>query len=872
MLSHDVRKRFIEYFKKQSHTFVPSTSVIPQNDPTLLFNNAGMNQFKDVFLGENKRDYKRAVSCQKCIRVGGKHNDLENVGHTSRHLTFFEMMGNFAFNDYFKKEAIGFAWDVATHIFDLDPKRIWVSVYKDDDESYEYWQKHIDTNRIVKFGEEENYWTMGEIGPCGPCSELLYDRGEKYSSATTPYEDITGERYLEFWNLVFMDSSKSRDGKISPLPSKNIDTGCGLERLVSLKMGVNNIFLTDILFSLIQEIERLSKKKYDDEDQYTAPAFHVIADHIRTLSFAIADGAQPGNIERGYVLRKILRRASRYGKTLGFNKPFLAPIASKLTDIMGQDYPELAQSKSRIEEILTTEEEAFHRTLKRGGNLLNQVIEKSKDKISGEDAFKLKDTYGFPIEEILLLAKDSNLSVDLATFNKLEEKAKQLSKKAMKTHSQQFHKNFFDDFTKTHTCKFTGYEKEKDESIIIGIIVDNEFVDTIKENQEGIIILDKTPFYAENGGQIADSGTIHKKSSIFSVEDCQNPYGNVIIHIGKVKRGEFTKQEHVLAEINKEKRQKISNNHTATHLLHWALREILGEHIKQTGSIVDDKHLRFDFNNHKALTKEQIREIENLVNNKIRQNLYVKTHIKSFSEVQKDPSIIQFFQEKYQDNVRVIDIDFSKELCGGTHACRLGNIGLFKIEKESSIAAGIRRIEALTGEDAEKFVQQKEDLIGKISKDLKTDENKLETRVLSFIDENHDLIKQLKEIRKSQVNTTFATLLEKNKKIKDFNFLAEYVDIPSEEMPSLADKLLEKLSPAIVVLATTKNNRCQFIIKISENIVKKGIFANELIKQISPIIQGGGGGKKDSAQAGGVKVDKIFEAIETIKAFIEEKC
>lgn len=459
MISQDIRRAFLNYFKSQGHRIVPSSPVIPHDDPTLLFINAGMNQFKDVFLGRSKRDYTRATTTQKCIRVGGKHNDLDNVGHTTRHLTFFEMLGNFSFGDYFKKEAIGYAWDVTQHVFGFDPNKVWVSVYKDDDEAYALWEKHIPSSRIVRFGEKENFWAMGDTGPCGPCSELLYDRGDKYGHAKSPVDDASGERYLEFWNLVFMQFSKDGSGKMEPLPKQSIDTGSGLERVVSLKMGVDNVFQTDILRSLIAQVEEISGKKYEGE----AP-FHVIADHIRSLSFAIADGVQPSNTDRGYVLRKILRRAVRYGRMLGLQKPFLARILPRLVSTMGEDFPELKAAEHRIGEILNLEEEGFIRTLTRGGQLLGQIIDHSKKgkKISGEDAFKLKDTYGFPLEEILLIAKDEQLSVDLARYEQLEEEAKEKSRKAHKAESQKFDQNFFSDFTKTHKATlFEGYQRKR---------------------------------------------------------------------------------------------------------------------------------------------------------------------------------------------------------------------------------------------------------------------------------------------------------------------------------------------------------------------------------------------------------------------------
>jgi alanyl-tRNA synthetase len=713
MLSQEIRRAFLNYFKSKGHAIVPSSPVIPHDDPTLLFINAGMNQFKDVFLGESKRDYTRAATTQKCIRVGGKHNDLENVGHTSRHLTFFEMIGNFSFGDYFKKEAIEYAWDITNHVFKFDPEKIWVSVFRDDDEAFSLWEKFLPAKRIVRLGEKDNFWAMGDTGPCGPCSELLYDRGDHYGSARSPLEDSSGERYLEFWNLVFMQYSKNAAGNLEPLPKKSIDTGSGLERVVSLKMGVDTVFETDILRSLIAETEKISGKVYH-KDGKDAPAFHVIADHIRSLSFAIADGVQPSNTDRGYVLRKILRRAVRYGRMLGLQKPFLAQVFPRLLSVMGEDFPELKTSQERICEILTLEEEAFIRTLARGGQLLGQVIERSQElrKISGEDAFKLKDTYGFPLEEVLLIAKDENLVVDMVRYAELDEEAKEKSRKAHKTSAQNFGENFFAEFAKKHKpCVFEGYQTPALDAVVTAIVVEGAFVDQLNEGEQGIVLLDRTPFYAEMGGQVGDTGAIGH----FRVYDTTSPYPGVIAHLGTQVKGSLRVNEKVSAAIDLKRRQEIQNNHTATHILHWALHKVLGHHIKQAGSLVDEKRLRFDFSHHKAVSPAEIREIERLVNEKIRSDKAVESYELKYEDAQKRSDIKQFFGEKYGDKVRVIDIDFSKELCGGTHAARVGTIGLFKIAKESSIAAGVRRIEAVTGAYAEALVEEQESLIQAVS-------------------------------------------------------------------------------------------------------------------------------------------------------------
>ncbi len=863
MLSQEIRRAFLQYFRSQGHTIVPSSPVVPHDDPTLLFINAGMNQFKDVFLGKSKRDYTRATTTQKCIRVGGKHNDLDNVGHTSRHLTFFEMLGNFSFGDYFKKEAIGYAWDVTRHVFGFDPDKVWVSVFKDDDEAFALWEKHIPSKRIVRFGEKENFWAMGDTGPCGPCSELLYDRGEAYGPAKSPVEDPSGERFLEFWNLVFMQFSRDASGKMEDLPKQSIDTGAGLERVVSLKMGVDDVFKTDILRSLIAQVEEISGKKYEGQ----AP-FHVIADHIRSLSFAIADGVQPSNTDRGYVLRKILRRALRYGRMLGLNKPFLADVFPRLVLTMGEDFPELKLAKDRIQEILTLEEEAFIRTLARGGQLLSQVIERSKKNqiITGDDAFKLKDTYGFPLEEVLLIAKDENVKVDLAKFQTLEEEAKEKSRKAHKQVAQEFDQNFFNDFTRTHKpCTFDGYQKNSLDAHVIGIVVDGKFTDEIREDEEGLIILDHTPFYAEMGGQVGDTGTIGK----FQVYDCTAPFPGVIAHLGKMGPGHMRKNEKVQATVDEVRRREIQNNHTATHLLHWALQKILGEHIKQAGSLVDEKRLRFDFSHHKAVSLDELREIENLVNEKIREDQKVIASEMDFAEVQKRSDIKQFFGEKYGKTVRLIDIDFSKELCGGTHTKSTGTIGFFKLTKESSIAAGSRRIEAVTGKYAEKYVQEEEDLLQRLALELKSPVHSSLEKLQLLLEENKSLSLQLKQFRKVELKKLIGSCLSHKEHVGNISLIAEEIAIEPDELGEFTNELMQELKSGVIALGTHVGERCQLIVAVSPDLIEKKLSATGLIKEAAPFIQGGGGGKQNLAQAGGKDPKGLGKALDKIRSLLK---
>lgn len=866
MSSNELRKKFLEYFAKKGHEIVPSSPVYPLDDPTLLFTNAGMNQFKDVFLGSSKRPYTKATTSQKCIRAGGKHNDLENVGHTTRHLTFFEMLGNFSFGDYFKEEAIAYAWEVSCDLFGLNPDFIWASVYKDDEEGYALWQKYLPKERIVKMGEEDNFWSMGDVGPCGPCSELLYDRGKNFGTASSPLNDPDGERFFEFWNLVFMQQEKKEDGTLIPLPKKSIDTGVGLERVISLQMGVSSIFQTDTLRELIAKIEALSSTRYQWEDKNLAPAFHVIADHIRSLSFAIADGLIPSNTDRGYVLRKILRRAVRYGKQLGFTQPFLGKVSRELASLMGGHYPELLSSLAKTEEILHKEEEAFFRVLHRGGNLMANIIEAAKKKkvIPGEEAFKLKDTYGFPIEEITLMAKDHHLSVDLATYEKLEKEAKERSRSAKVEAHQHFSENLFSDFATKHPeTTFMGYENSQAEATIIGIVQEDAFVDALEENEEGVLLLDQTPFYAEMGGQVGDSGEIKSGSSQFQVRTTRSPYPGLISHLGIQQKGKLSVGDKVKANIDIFRRKAIQRNHTATHLLHWALRKVYGFHVRQAGSFVGPERLRFDFAHHKPVSSEEIQKIEDLINYSIWDCNQVESYHLPYKEVMNREDIQQFFGDKYGEVVRVIDIDFSKELCGGTHVSNTGEIGLFKIVKESSIAAGVRRIEAVTGSYAWEAIRAEERLLQQLSEKLQSPQPKLLQKLEQLFSRLSEKEALLEQKEKEQLEQLAKALLEKKEVKENFQWICQEVSVDKSHLMELASSLLAKLEPGIVILGSRDNSSCQIVIRISSSLP---FHAKELIQKIAPIIRGGGGGKKEMAQAGGKSPDSLPQALEELQS------
>ena len=872
-----IRKKFLQFFADRKHEIVDSSPVVPHDDPTLLFTNAGMNQFKDVFLGKATRDYQRATTSQKCVRVGGKHNDLDNVGFTARHMTFFEMLGNFSFGDYFKKEAIAFSWELTTKVFGFDPKRIWVSVYEEDDESYEIWKELIGDERLVRMDANENFWSMGDVGPCGPCSELLFDRGPEFGNGNDPLSDTTGERFPEFWNLVFMESNRDKSGKMNPLPQQSVDTGAGLERVSMFLNGYGSVFETDILRAIIAQLEDLSGKKYDPLDKHLAPAFHVVADHIRTLCFAIADGAQPSNVERGYVLRKILRRAVRYSKRLGLKEPFLGKLVPLLAKLMGEEFPELKTHAARTVEILHREEESFAKTLKRGGGILAQIIEKAetrKDRaITGEEAFKLKDTYGFPIEEIILIAKDQELTVNLDSYELLEKQAKELSRKANKVEGQLADEGTYKAFVENEgATQFVGYNQVTAEASITGIFVEGALVDSLKEGQEAAIVLDETPFYAEKGGQIGDTGELIHKGAHFFVEDTISPYPGLTLHRGKLKSGVMLQGEPVKAEVDSRRRKRIAAHHSATHLVHWALQQVLGEHAEQKGSLVAPDHLRFDFSHHKQVTADELRTVEELVNAKIRDNLPVETEEISFSEAQNRKEIKQIFGEKYGKSVRVVTLgEYSKELCGGTHIDRLGSLGYFRITKELSVGAGVRRIEASCGLLAESFAYDKEYKLADLAEKLGCKPEKLLERAETILTELSNLKASYKQMRNSHIKELGKELKSQIETAGNIQLLTAKVDLTPDEMATFGNDLMGQIKSGVILLAAEIEGRCQLLLKVSPDLTSKGVDAKKLIREIGPLIGGGGGGKPEAAQAGGKNPAGIADAFAKIKTLISEK-
>ncbi len=821
-----IREKFIQYFVSKGHTHVPSSPVIPQDDPTLLFANAGMNQFKDIFLGKETRHYTKATTSQKCIRAGGKHNDLDDVGYTSRHLTFFEMLGNFSFGDYFKEEAIRYAWEVSTEVFELNPKKIFVSVFETDDEAFDIWKKFVDESQIVRFGAKQNFWAMGDTGPCGPCTELLYDRGPGFSSAKNPYEDDSGERYLEFWNVVFMQFDKTLQGT-SPLKKPSIDTGMGLERIAALKQGVDNVFSIDLFQNLIKHAEPILGKKYTDHQV----AFHVIADHIRSLSFAIADGAILSNVDRGYVLRKILRRAVQFGRRLGANDPFLYKMVTPLVHEMGETYPELIKEKKHIEEMILNEEEAFLRTLKRSGGLLQKAFEEAKPQnlLEGSVAFKLKDTYGIPFDELALMAKDVGIAIDTKGYLQEEERAKEISRKGFET-ATAFSLEPFVEFAQQHgPTNFLGYDTTRAKATVTGLFHDGKFVDTLTKGQKGLVILDETPFYAEKGGQIGDSGRIGS----FEVETTKSLVKGLVVHEG-IARETIVVSEVVEAIVDENRREQIERHHTATHILHYALQQVAGAQIKQQGSFVAENRLRFDFNSQKPLTEEQIMQIEEICNEKIRQNHPVSTYELPYEEVKKEPKIKQFFQDKYDAVVRVVQVgDFSYELCGGTHAKNSGSLLLLKIVKESSVASGVRRLEAICSNEALSYLLEKEALLQKATIHLRCPKDKFIDALQSILDQNKKMQKELEEVRSLQKREIY-----KNLSTQEGFFIVEQVDFELKDLVDIACPLSKEKDLVVLLF-----NGEKFVLA-----APKDQDAKQLLEKLKKSLTIRGGGTKEFVQ------------------------
>jgi len=850
MKNSEIRDIFYSFFKKKNHHKVLSSPLVPAKDPTLLFTNAGMNQFKSVFLQEEKRGYKKAVSIQKCMRVSGKHNDFDEVGKTEYHHTFFEMMGNFSFGDYFKEQAIEYAWELLTENYKLNPEQLWVSVYKKDEDSFKVWEQHIGipAHKIIRLGDKDNFWQMGETGPCGPCSEIYFDRGKNYGPA-----DVTenNKRFVEVWNLVFMQYYKDKKGKLNPLPAPCIDTGMGIERLTSILQGLDSNYKTDLFKPIIEFTTDLVSINPDEKEHQIN--LKIIADHTRALCFLISDGILPSNDGRGYVLRRILRRAAKHGKALGFSDTFIYKISSKVVDLMKEFYPELEYNRDFISQVILSEEERFNRTLLNGlkifEDLLNKAIEK-KNIIPGEDLFKLSDTFGFPLDFAKDLANEKNIKIDYNGFQ--QELKKQKEKSRINLIKKQKSIQTLENINKYRT-EFIGYNNFEEEATLLSIYINNKETPSIKESQKGVLVFDKTPFYAESGGQVGDIGIGKNDNSYFIVIDTQKiNYGKsgIFLHFSEIKKGKLKPGDKVRLIIDKNRRQKISVHHSSTHLLHSALREVLGLHIKQSGSYVDNNKLRFDFTHFKPLTQEEIEKVENFINQKVRENIHIKSEIMKYEEA-IEKGAIAIFKEKYSDTVRLISIgNCSKELCGGTHLNSTGEIGIFKIISESSISSGIRRIEAVAGEPGFNYIQKNLNTFYNIQSHFKQKENTIFEFLINLDKNLKQKGKRLETSNKNKKKININKIIDNSSQINNIKIIIEYFEnLGKKELNSLSDELKNKTHGISILLSNT--NGKSYIIMSVFNELTNIINSRNIIKEIAKLVNGNGGGRPDFAQAGG---------------------
>jgi len=872
MKSAEIRSAFLGYFAKHGHEVVPSSSLIPGNDPTLLFTNAGMVQFKDVFLGLDKRAYARATSSQRCVRAGGKHNDLENVGYTARHHTFFEMLGNFSFGDYFKRDAIHFAWEFLTQDMKLPPEKLWVTVYQDDNEAADIWLKEIkvDATRFTRIGdkpggkkyESDNFWSMGDTGPCGPCTEIFYDHGPGIPGGPpgTPEED--GDRYIEIWNLVFMQYNRDASGEMTPLPKPSVDTGMGLERLAAVMQGVHSNYQIDLFVNLIKAAADATQCHDLDNN-----SLKVIADHIRSCSFLIADGVVPSNEGRGYVLRRIIRRAIRHGHKLGMNQPFFHKLVSALDTEMGEAYPELRKAKDTVTRVLLQEEERFAETLDQGMQILEQAIGDLKGKIiPGDIVFKLYDTYGFPADLTNDVARERGLTLDTAGFDKAMAEQRERARSTKSFAVDYSHKIDIDTAT-----EFTGYEHLSEPCEVLAIYKEGETAAELKAGEEGMVILNRTPFYAESGGQAGDTGLLMGQAGKFQVVDTQKQGNDVFGHLGTVADGVIKQGETVQALVDSTRRQDIRYNHSATHLLHAALRKVLGDHVQQKGSLVQADRLRFDFSHFEPIKPEQLQQIEDLVNEHIRLNHEVETKLMGQDEAIKSGAMA-LFGEKYGDVVRVLRMgDFSTELCGGTHVGRTGDIGLFKITQETGTAAGVRRIEAVTGEGALRYIEQEEHQLNEIAQLTKSKRDDVSERVRQLIERNRQLEKELEQLKGKLASSAGSDLVAQAQEINGIKVLAaklEGADVKT--LRDTLDQLKNKLGSAAVVLAAVQDGKVSLVAGVTKEQTKQ-IKAGELVNVVAQQVGGKGGGRPDMAQAGGSNPAALDAALASVPDWVRSQ-
>ena len=868
----EIRQAFLDFFHSKGHQVVASSSLVPHNDPTLLFTNAGMNQFKDVFLGLDKRNYSRATTSQRCVRAGGKHNDLENVGYTARHHTFFEMLGNFSFGDYFKHDAIQFAWELLTSEkwFALPKERLWVTVYESDDEAYEIWEKEvgIPRERIIRIGDNkgapyasDNFWQMGDTGPCGPCTEIFYDHGDHIWGGPPGSPEEDGDRYIEIWNIVFMQFNRQADGTMEPLPKPSVDTGMGLERIAAVLQHVNSNYDIDLFRTLIQAVAKVT-----GATDLSNKSLRVIADHIRSCAFLIADGVMPSNENRGYVLRRIIRRAVRHGNMLGAKETFFYKLVGPLIDVMGSAGEDLKLQQAQVEQVLKTEEEQFARTLERGLALLDEELAKlSGDTLDGETAFRLYDTYGFPVDLTADVCRERNIKVDEAGFEAAMEEQRRRAREA-----SGFGADYNAMIRVDSASEFKGYDHLELNGKVTALFVDGKAVDAINAGQEAVVVLDQTPFYAESGGQVGDKGELKGTNFSFAVEDTQK-YGQAIGHIGKLAAGSLKVGDAVQADVDEARRARIRLNHSATHLMHAALRQVLGTHVSQKGSLVNDKVLRFDFSHNEAMKPEEIRAVEDLVNAQIRRNLPIETNIMDL-EAAKAKGAMALFGEKYDERVRVLSMgDFSTELCGGTHASRTGDIGLFRIISESGTAAGVRRIEAVTGEGAIATVHADSDRLSEVAHLLKGDSNNLADKVRSVLERTRQLEKELQQLKEQAAAQESANLSSKAIDVNGVKLLvSELSGVEPKMLRTMVDDLKNQLGSTIIVLATVVEGKVSLIAGVSKDVTDR-VKAGELIGMVAQQVGGKGGGRPDMAQAGGTDAAALPAALASVKGWVSAK-
>jgi len=868
MTGNEARKIFIEYFKKHNHDQIRSSSLVPQDDPTLLFVNAGMVQFKRVFTGDEKRNYSRAVTSQKCVRAGGKHNDLENVGYTARHHTFFEMLGNFSFGDYFKEQAIDFAWDLLTNGYGFDKEKLYISVFHEDDEAYDIWkdQVGIPEERIVRLGEEDNFWSMGDTGPCGPCSEIHIDRGVEFGCDNKDCAvGCDCDRWLELWNLVFMQFEKDETGKMTPLPKPSIDTGLGLERVISVLQDVPTNYDTDLFIPIMDKVGKLSGKRRN-ESNLIEIAMKVIADHSRASAFLICDGVLPSNEGRGYVLRRIMRRAIRYGRSIGLIKPFLHETVKTVFTIMDQAYPELKDSSAFILNVVENEEKKFLETLETGMKLLETTIDdlqsQNKSTISGDIIFKLYDTFGFPVDIIVDHVKEMDIELDITGFDKAmaEQKARSKSVKKFTGVSEAY---------KTLTSKgiqtiFEGYDKSELESDILLIVKDDKQIQMAKQDDSIEIVTASTVFYAESGGQAGDSGIFENNKCVINIEDTLKDPSGLIIHKGVVKQGEAKKGDIFTLKIDAQQRKNTALNHSATHILHSALRNVLGSHVKQSGSLVTDSRLRFDFSHFASISRKELNSIENEVNLRIRENHAVNTKEMNMDDAVKQGATA-LFEEKYGNVVRVVSQgSFSSELCGGTHTEKTGDIGLFKILSETGIASGVRRIEAVTAQAALDCIHADQQLINSCASLLKGAKEDIAVKIETLLKEKKNLEKQLESIKTKIASKSIENIDNEIKTVNGVKVIAKKVEIENpSQLRDLADKFKTKIGSGIVLLGAQSGEKALLISVVTKDLIKE-YKAGDIVKQAAQIVGGGGGGRPDMAQAGGTKPEHLDRALESI--------